>query len=103
MDDVVFFKLLEHHHLFSGDLKGQVQAKGTRQEKAACFLDNAIEAALNFEDFEPLCKLLSIMADEVYLKKDYLKQLAIKIEQELDKETSLIAMKEKPQGDIFIE
>ena len=37
MDVVPFFKLLEHHCLFSGDLKEQVWAKDSRQEKTAWF------------------------------------------------------------------
>ena len=98
MDDVIFLKLLEHHRIFSGDLKEQVQAKATRREKAAYFLDNAIELPLNIGFFEPLCKLLTIMNDEIYLKNDSLKQLAAKIEQELDKETSFITMKRIAEG-----
>ena len=98
MDDVIFLKLLEHHRIFSGDLKEQVQAKATRREKAAYFLDNGIELPLNIGFFEPLCKLLSIMNDETYLKNNSLKQLAARIEQELDKETSLITMKETAEG-----
>ena len=98
MDDVIFIKLLEHHRIFSGDLKEQVQAKATRREKAAYFLDNAIEISLNIGFFEPLCKLLTIMNDEIYLKNDSLKQLAARIEQELDKETSFITMKETTEG-----
>ena len=92
MDDVVFLKLLEHHHIFSGDLKEQVEAKATRKEKAAYFLDNAIEPPLNIGFFEPLCKLLTVMTDETYLKNDSLKQLAAIMQQELDKETSHITM-----------
>ena len=98
MDDVVFLESLKHQNLFSGNLKEQVQAKATRKERAACFLDSAIERPLNIDIFEPLCKLLTVMTDEMHLKNDSLKQLAMKIEQELDKETSLIAMKESAKG-----
>lgn len=97
-DDVVFLGLLMQQNLFSGNLKEQVQAKATRKESSACFLEGAIECPLNIDDFEPLCKLLIIMTDEIHLKNDTLKQLAIKIKQELDEETSLIAMKEAGKG-----
>ena len=90
MDDVVFLELLKDHDLFSGDLKEQVQARATRMEKAVWFLDNAIDRPLSIDNFEPLCKLLTVMTDEVHLNNDSLKQLAIRIEQELEKETSLI-------------
>ena len=92
MDDVVFLELLKDHDLFSGDLKEQVQARATRMEKAVWFLDNAIDRPLSIDNFEPLCKLLTVMTDEVHLNNDSLKQLAIRIEQELEKETSLINM-----------
>ena len=92
MDDVVFLELLKDHDLFSGDLKEQVQARATRMEKAVWFLDNAIDRLLSIDNFEPLCKLLTVMTDEVHLNNDSLKQLAIRIEQELEKETSLINM-----------
>ena len=98
MDDVIFLKLLEQHRIFTGYLKERVQAKATRREKAAYFLDNAIELPLNIGFFEPLCKLLSIMNDETCLNNDSLKQLAASIEQKLDKETSLITMKETAKG-----
>ena len=90
MDDIVFLGLLKHQNLLPGDLKQQVQAKATRMEKAAWFLDNAVENPLNVDDFEPLCKLFTVMADELHLKNDSLKQLAAKIEQELDEETSVV-------------
>ena len=90
MDDIVFLGLLKHQNLLPGDLKQQIQAKATRMEKAAWFLDNAIEHPLNIGNFEPLCKLLTVMANELHLKNDSLKQLAAKIEQELDEETSVV-------------
>ena len=97
MGDVLFLELLKHQDLSPGDLK-QVQAKATRMEKAAWFLDNAIEHPLNVDNFEPLCKLLTVMVDEMYLKNIALKQLAAEIEQELDKQTSLITVKGTAKG-----
>ena len=90
MCDVLFLELLKHQNLLPGDLKQQVQARATRMEKAAWFLDNAIEHPLNIDNFEPLCKLLTVMADELHLKYDSLKQLAAEIEQEIDEETSFV-------------
>ena len=98
MLDAVFLELLKHQNLFPGDLKEQVLARDTRMGKAVWFLDNAIEHPLNIDNFNPLCKLLTAMADEMYLKNDFLKQLATKIEQELDKETSFITTKEVSEG-----
>ena len=98
MHDTVFLELLKHQNLFSGDLKEQVLARDTRMEKAVWFLDNAIEHSLNIDNLNPLCKLLSAMADEMYLKNDSLKQLATQIEQELDKETSFITTKQAAEG-----
>ena len=98
MDDAVFLELLKDHNLFSGDLKGQVQARATKMEKAVWFLDNAIDRPLDINDFEPLCKLITAMTDEIYLNNNSLRQLASKIEQELEKETSLISMKETTRG-----
>ena len=68
MHDVAFLELLKDQNLFSGDLAEQVQARVTRMEKAAWFLDNAIDCPLCIDKFEPLFKLLTIMADEIYLK-----------------------------------
>ena len=98
MLDAVFLELLKHQNLFSGDLKEQVLARDTRMEKAVWFLDNAIEHSLNIDNFNPLCKLLTAMADEMYLKNDSLKQLATQIEQELDKETSFVTTKQTTEG-----
>ena len=98
MGDVLFLELLKHQSLLPGDLKQQVQAKATRMEKAVWFLDNAIEHSLNIDNFEPLCKLLTVMADEMYLKNIALKQLAAEIEQELNKQTSLITVKRTARG-----
>ena len=91
-------ELIKDQDLFSGDLAEQVQARVTRMEKAAWFLDNAIDWLVLIDKFEPLFKLLAVMADEVYLKNDYLRQLAVEIEQELDKETSVITMRGTARG-----
>lgn len=98
MHDVVFLELLNDQDLFPGDLREQVQAKATRMEKAVWFVDNAIDRSLYINDFKPLCKLLTVMADKSYLKNDSLKQLAADIEQQLNMETSLIATKETSKG-----
>ena len=98
MHDAVFLELLKHQNLFSGDLKEQVLARHTRMEKAVWFLDNAIEHSLNIDNLNPLCKLLTAMADEMYLKNSSLKQLATQIEQELDKETSFVTTKQAAEG-----
>ena len=98
MDDVVFLELLKQQNLFPGDLKQQVQARATRMEKALWFLDNAVYGPLSIDNLEPLCKLLTVMTDKIYLNSDSLKQLATKFEQKLEKETSLISMKEMAKG-----
>ena len=98
MHDAAFLELIKDQDLFSGDLAEQVQAKVTRMEKAAWFLDNAIDCPVRIHKFEPWFKLLTVMANEVYLKNDSLKQLAVEIEQELDKETSVITMKGTARG-----
>ena len=98
MDDVVFLELLAGQNIFSGDLKEQVQARTTRMEKAIWFVDNAIDRPVSIDNFEPLCKLLTVMADEKYLNNDPLKQLAVRMEQDLDKETSIIIMKGIAEG-----
>ena len=98
MDDVVFLELLKDNDLFSGDLKEQVQARATRREKAVWFLDNAIDRPLSIDNLEPLCKLLTVMTDEVHLNNDSLKQLAYTIKQELEKEKSIITMSRTARG-----
>ena len=98
MNDIVFLELLKDHDLFSGDLKEQVQARATRREKAVWFLDNAIDRPLSIDNFEPLCKLLTVMTDEIHLNNDCLKQLAMRIKEELEKETSIITMSETARG-----
>ena len=98
MHNATFLQLIKDQNLFSGDLAEQVQARVTRMEKAAWFLDNAIDCPVCIDKFEPLFKLLTVMTDEVYLKNDSLKQLAVEIEQELDKETSVITMKGTARG-----
>ena len=58
MHDAAFLELIKDQNLFSGDLRGQAQARATRMEKAAWFLDNAIDCPLRIDKFEPLftCK-----------------------------------------------
>ena len=94
MDDVIFLELLRTHSLFPGDLWEQVQAKTTTAEKTAWFLDKAIEPSLYIDKFEPLYTLLTVMSDKVYLKNHLLKELAVEIEQELNKEASPIFIKD---------
>ena len=98
MDDVVFLELLNDQDLFSSDLREQVEAKATTMEKAVCFVTYAIYRPLNIDNFEPFFRLLAVMADEMHLKNDSVKQLAAKIEEELDNQTSLIAMKKTAKG-----
>ena len=62
------------------------------------FLDVAIDRPLHIDNFEPLCKLLTVMTDEVHLNNDSLEQLATEIKQEVDKETSLTTMKGTARG-----
>ena len=95
MDDVIFSGLLREKNLLPGDLNGEVQAEKTAAKKVSLFLDKAIEPSIDIGEFEPLDKLLTVMSDETYLKSDPLKQLAEKMRQELDKETSVILIEEK--------
>ena len=90
MDDVMFFGLLREKGLLPGNLINEVQAEQTKAQKAALFLDKVLDSAICIGEFDPLNKLLIAMSDEVYVKNDLLKQLANKIKQELDKESSLI-------------
>ena len=93
MDDVIFLVLLREENLLPGNLNDQVQlAEKTSAQKAALFLDKVVESSIDIGEFEPLNKLLTIMSDDVYLKNDSLKQLANKIKEKLDKESSLIPM-----------
>ena len=93
MDDVIFLGLLREENLLPGNLNDQVQlAEKTSAQKTALFLDKVVESSIDIGEFEPLNKLLTIMNDDVYLKSDSLKQLANKIKEELDKESSLIPM-----------
>ena len=85
MDDVIFLGLLRQKNLLPGDLKGEVWAEKTSARKAALFLDKAIDPSIDLGEFEPLIKLLTVMSDEVYLNNDSMKQLAAKINQELDR------------------
>ena len=91
MDDVIFLALLRQQNLLPGNLNDQVQlAEKTSTQKAVLFLDKVVNASIDIGEFEPLNKLLMVMSDEVYLKNDSLKQLANKIKEELDKESSLV-------------
>ena len=92
MDDVVFLGLLREKNLLPGDLNDELQAERTKAQKAALFLDKVIDRAIGIGEFESLNKLLTVMSDEEYLKDPILKQLANEIKQELDEESSLIAM-----------
>ena len=102
MNNEVFLALLKCQNLFAGDLEEEVRAKTTRRQKAAYFLENAIFRPLNIDDFKPLCKLLTAMADEKHLSDSPLKQLATEIEQKLNKETSLITMKGTAKGNLLV-
>ena len=93
MDDVIFLGLLRQKNLLPGNLNDQVQlAEKTSAQKAALFLDKVVDPSIDIGEFEPLIKLLTVMSDDVYLKNDLLKQLANKIKEELDKESSLISV-----------
>ena len=92
MGDPLFLELLRRQDLFPGNLQEQVQAKTTKVEKTTWFLDNAIEPSVYIDKSEPFHKLLTVMSDDEYLKSDLLKKLAADIQQELDKETSLISI-----------
>ena len=90
MDDAIFLEVLRKQDLFPGDLQEQVQAKITKAEKTAWFLDRAIKPALDVDIIEPLRTLLTVMSDGE-IKSDLLGKLATTIQQQLDKETSLIS------------
>ena len=92
MDDPIFLELLRKQDLFPGSLQEQVEAKTTKAEKTAWFLDHAIKPALDVDIMKPLHKLLTVMSDVEYVKSDLLKELAAKMQWQLDKETSLISM-----------
>lgn len=92
MSDAIFLELLRKQDLFPGNLQEQVEAKDTQAEKTAWFLDHAIKPALDVDIMKPLHKLLTVMSDAKYINSDLLKELAAKIQQQLDKETSLISM-----------
>ena len=98
MDDVIFLELLRKENLFLCNLLGEVQAKSTKAEKAAWFLDKAVEPSLCIDKIKPFCKLLVVMSDNEYLKSDFLSGLAKEMQQELDKETLLISMKNLRAG-----
>ena len=93
MDDVIFLGLLRQKKLLPGNLNYQVQlAEKTSTQKAALFLDKAVDPSIDIGEFESFNKLLTVMSDDAYLKNDSLKQLANKIKEESDKESSLIPM-----------
>ena len=91
MSDALFFEVLKKRKLFSCDLEGQVKTQGTKAEKTAWFLDNAIKPSLDVGKVEPLHKLLSVMADDEDIKSDLLKEMAADIEQQIE-QTSLNLM-----------
>jgi len=86
MDDVLFSSLLREQNLLPSDLWEQVQTKATRTEKAACFLDKAIEPFIYIGDVKPLKNLLTVMSDEQYINSSPLKELATIIKEKLDEE-----------------
>ena len=92
MDDVIFLALLRLQKLLPGNLGDEIQAERTKAQKAALFLDKVVNPLIDIGEFAPLSKLLTVMSDEVYLKNDSLKQLANKMKEELEKESSLILM-----------
>ena len=92
MDDVIFLGLLREKSLLPGNLNDEIQAERTKARKAVLFLDKVVDPSIDIGEFEPLIKLLTVMSDDVYLKNDLLKQLANKIKEELDKESSLISV-----------
>ena len=90
MDDVIFLGLLRREKMLHGDLSEQIQKKETVKEKAAWFLDKAIEPSLCTSDFKSLKTLLTVMSDEEDLDNIFLKEFATTIKQELDKQALLI-------------
>ena len=93
MDDVIFLALLRQQNLLPGNLIDQLQvqlAEKTSAQRAALFLDKVVNTSIDIGEFEPLNKLLMVMSNEVYLKNNLMKQLANKMKEELDKESSLI-------------
>ena len=86
MDEVEFLGLLREQNLLYADLNEQIQATSTRADKVELFLEKAIERSFSIDDCEPFNNLLTVMS---HLNNDPLKQLAAKICQEIDKETSI--------------
>ena len=91
MKDALFFEALKNQNLFSCDLEGKVKVQDTQVEMAALFLNNAIKPSLDIDKIKPLHKLLTVMADDEYIKSDLLKDLAAEIEKQIE-ERSLISM-----------
>ena len=84
MDDVVFIGELFKNKLLPSDLKAKLKSLlSTSKEKAAKFLDDVIEPALNAENSngEMYFTLLSVMKESEY---DTVKKLAEAIISELD-------------------
>ena len=86
MDDVVFIGELFKNELLPSDLKAKLKSSSTStpKEKAAKFLDDVIEPALNAENSnngEMYFTLLSVMKESEY---DTVKKLAETIISELD-------------------
>ena len=83
MDDVIFIGELFKNELLPSDLKAKLKSLSTSKEKAAKFLDDVIEPALNAENSngEMYFTLLSVMKESEY---DTVKKLAEAIISELD-------------------
>ena len=85
MDDVVFIGELFKNELLPSDLKAKLKSSSTStsKEKAAKFLDDVIEPAINAENSngEMYFTLLSVMKESEY---DNVKKLAETIISELD-------------------
>ena len=93
MNDAIFIELLNRENLFSGSLKEQIQGKAAKSDKAGLFLDETIQPSIDIGQFECLNKLLTVMSDEEYLINDPLKQLAAKLREKIDEESSLYSTK----------
>ena len=91
MNDSIFIGLLRKQDLFPGDLEEQVQIRGTKAEKTDWFLNHAIERSLCVNIMKPLHNLLTVMSDNQYLNNKSLSELAAKVKQQLDIESSLMS------------
>ena len=86
MDEVEFLGLLREQNLLYADLNEQIQATSTTADKVELFLKKAIERSFSVDDCEPFNNLLTVMS---HLNNDPLKQLAARMCQEIDKDTSI--------------